>query len=115
MENLYLDLKSAIHSAEVIHLNTTSHSIHVACERFYIILREQIDELFECYIGFNPTFKVPKDNIQFVNIIDTKILKKYITSLEQYTYSFEELPAIQDITQDILKSFHRFKYLLQLN
>lgn len=115
MENLYTDLKSAVHSAEILHINTSKFSKHKAYEEFYESLRKDIDDLFELYKGLYPFFKVPVDNLIFVNLDSSEIIEKYRSSLREYLESLANTPELQDVINNILNAFNKLAYLLKLD
>lgn len=110
MKNLYSDLKSAVHSAEVLYLNSISYSRNQCYKEFSINLKRKIDNLFTSYIGDNDNFTAPEDSLNFVNLDEENIIVKYRKNLNSYVNDYVDNPAIQLLLVEIINEFNQLSY-----
>lgn len=113
MQNLYFDLKSALHSAEVLRINSNNIHAYNTYEFFYAEVGSELNNLIEMYRGFNPSFQVSTElNILFVDISDEKIIEKYINSLREYIQEYQGVLFLSYSLIKIEGLFFKYKYLL---
>lgn len=113
MENLYLDLESARHSANLVFLNDRIKFTEpgesyraIVCKSLSDSLKEEIEIIFDT-LSIGSEFSFNQDNIIAIDILNPIVIDKYITSLKKYSSDLNKIGYSVDRLIDIFINFKK--------
>ena len=119
VKDLYERLQSIELSVKTLHYSTKSHSFHVATDNFLKKFSKLSDKCIEVFLG-RKQIHLPSDGLS-ISIVNNFTENNYVSVIDRFIVSIEEMSEIYEIDDDIVNIFHeitatlsRFCYFLNL-